>query len=157
MTDLCLAYPGCHRYACEFQNMQTDVCWPCCGCHAAAAPALHVWECQNCDGCGANEAKLGRRLCILGTILTRLVTGWLVRQNYGTAADIVYSVPGHSTVQHHHQLYLRYLFMAVERSQYWLGRQARTAPTFSLYQTCLNSLSSNNIMQNLQSRWIKFV
>ena len=28
---------------------------------------------------------------MLGTILTSLVTGQLVRQNYGTAADIVYS------------------------------------------------------------------
>ena len=55
--------------------------------------SLHVWRCQNSDGCGANEAKLGRRLCIPGTILTRLVTGWLVRQNYGAAADIVYSLP----------------------------------------------------------------
>ena len=29
---------------------------------------------------------------MLGTILTRLVTGWVVRQSYGTAADIVYTV-----------------------------------------------------------------
>lgn len=59
--------------------------------HAAAAPALHVWECQNCDGCGANEAKLGRRLCMPGTILTSLLTAKLVRQSYETAPDIVYS------------------------------------------------------------------
>ena len=48
-----------------------------CKCAGLAGPGC-VWKCQKFDGLGANEAKLGWSLCMLSTMLTRVLTPDLV-------------------------------------------------------------------------------